>query len=253
MVKNASFTGAFTRIHWRYVVIDEGHCIKNEETQLAVALRKMKFERALILTGTPLQNNLHELWALLNFLYPDIFTASSAFDEAFDISNTEDQKVDDDMLSKAHFMLRPFMLRRIKADVEKSVPPKEEIKVFCPLSQMQKFWYKRLLLRQRTLLTSASAVVASDNENSHPGKTTYVKLNNLLMQLRKVCCHPFLFPGTEDDPDETPLEELVSASGKLSVLEKLLCKLKAAGHRVCLFSQFTSVLNILEVRFEVHF
>ena len=66
------------------------------------------------------------------------------------------------------------------------------------------------------------------------------------MQLRKVCCHPFLFPGTEDDPDETPLEELTAASGKLLVLEKLLDQLRAAGHRVCLFSQFTAVLNILE-------
>jgi len=114
---------------------------------------------------------------------------------------------------------------------------------------MQKFWYKSLLLRRAGALTAGSAAASAEGSgaaDNFAGGTKFKLLNNLLMQLRKVCCHPFLFPGTEDDPDETPLEELSAASGKLLVLEKLLDQLRAAGHRVCLFSQFTAVLNILE-------
>jgi hypothetical protein len=150
------------------------------------------------------------------------------------------------MLSKCHYMLRPFILRRIKADVEKSVPPKEEIKVYCPLSGMQKFWYKNLLLRETHLLQKGVKATEQGEELETTAKTQYQQLNNLLMQLRKCLCHPFLFDGVESDPDETPVEELVQASGKLQVLDRLLQKLQASGHRVVLFSQFTMMLDILE-------
>jgi SWI/SNF-related matrix-associated actin-dependent regulator of chromatin subfamily A member 5 len=130
MSKSSKFHNSLRRIAFRYLVIDEGHMIKNETTCVAQALRKLNFASALLLTGTPLQNNMHELWALLNFLLPDVFTDCVAFDSAFNLAKSE---VNDSMLGKAHYMLRPFLLRRIKEDVEKSVPPKEEIKVFCPL------------------------------------------------------------------------------------------------------------------------
>lgn len=143
-------------------------------------------------------------------------------------------------------MLRPFILRRIKADVEKSVPPKEEIKVYCPLSGMQKFWYKNLLMRETHLLQKGVTATERGEELETTAKTQYQQLNNLLMQLRKCLCHPFLFDGVESDPDETPIEELVEASGKLQVLDRLLQKLQASGHRVVLFSQFTMMLDILE-------
>ncbi len=243
MVKSDKFNNSLNRIHFRYLVIDEGHIVKNELTLISKTLRKLHFSAALLLTGTPLQNNMHELWALLNFLFPYIFPegSSKSFDSAFNLTNS---KVDDDMLSQCHYMLRPFILRRIKADVEKSVPPKEEIKVFCPLSEMQQFWYKSLLMRETKLLQKGVTAVERGEETET--KTQYQQLNNLLMHLRKCVCHPFLFDGVETDPDETSLEELVDSSGKLAILAKLLPKLQSAGHRVVMFSQFTSMLDILE-------
>ena len=210
MVKSTLFHNSLRRVAFRYLVIDEGHLIKNESTMVARTLRKLKFGSALLLTGTPLQNNMHELWALLNFLVPDVFTDCASFDAAFDLGKSE---VDDSMLHKAHYMLRPFLLRRIKEDVEKTVPPKDEIKVFCPLSEQQQFFYKNLLMRETDLIQSASAAVrvgatveAVDGDGSSgPGQSVtqtrkqYSELNNLLMQLRKCCMHPFLFDGAEAD------------------------------------------------------
>ena len=112
-----------SRTHWRYVVLDEGHVIKNEESQISQAVRGFHFQAALLLTGTPLQNNLHELYALLNFLYPTVFTVHTAkhFDNAFDLTHG---KVDDNALTRAHRLLKPLMIRRLKADVEGRLPPK---------------------------------------------------------------------------------------------------------------------------------
>jgi hypothetical protein len=226
MVKETKFNNTLRRVAFRYLVIDEGHIIKNEQTDISGALRKLNFGQSLLLTGTPLQNNMHELWALLNFLYPDLFGASASFDNAFNLSRNT---VDDGMLAKAHYLLRPFMLRRIKADVEKTVPPKEEIKVFCPLSPMQGFFYKNLLLNQTQLLVKGLETAADGGELEESGKTLYQKLNNLLMQLRKVCCHPFLIAGAEGDPNDTPHDEVREASGKLVILDQLLTKLQRAG------------------------
>ena len=149
MAKSPNMQSAFSKLWWRYLVLDEGHIIKNEESQISIAARKFHFQNALLLTGfnltncmltqccgwfeggdagTPLQNNLHELWALLNFLYPEVFQSSVAFDECFNLSHG---KVDAEMLTKAHHLLRPLMLRRIKSEVEKKLPPKLETKVMC--------------------------------------------------------------------------------------------------------------------------
>ena len=246
MVKSTAFNNSLKRIRFRYLVIDEGHVIKNELTQISTTLRKLHYSASMLLTGTPLQNNMHELWALLNFLFPYIFPEGSSvsFDSAFNLTTSN---VNDDMLKKCHYMLRPFILRRIKADVEKMVPAKEEIKVFCPLSEMQKFWYKNLLMRETSLLDKSMKDAGAGVEIEETGKTQYQALNNLLMQLRKCCMHPFMFDGAEGSEIElTSKDELVAASGKLQILEKLLAKLKTAGNRVVLFSQFTSMLDILE-------
>ena len=99
------------RSWWRYLVIDEGHVIKNDASQISQAVRRFHFQHALLLTGTPLQNNLHELWALLNFLYPDVFPSSAAFDSAFEL-RTNGAQVDNEQLVAASRLLRPFMMRR---------------------------------------------------------------------------------------------------------------------------------------------
>ncbi|KAH8098631.1 helicase [Aureococcus anophagefferens] len=236
MAKAPSLRSALVqRVVWRAVVLDEGHVIKNRETEIAQTVRKMHFCTALLLTGTPLQNNLSELWGLLNFLYPAAFPCRDAFDAAYDLGRGV---VDKAALGAARRLLGALMLRRLKADVEKGLPPKLETVVHCPLSHCQLFWYKALLLKDRDQLKL---------DDRGPAAGGYKSLVNLLMQLRKTCCHPFLFADAEGcDPGETTLEELVAASGKLRVLDRLLVKLHARKHRVVVFSQFASMVDVLD-------
>ncbi|XP_053773421.1 probable global transcription activator SNF2L1 isoform X6 [Desmodus rotundus] len=220
----------FKKFHWRYLVIDEAHRIKNEKSKLSEIVREFRSTNRLLLTGTPLQNNLHELWALLNFLLPDVFNSADDFDSWFDTKNClGDQK----LVERLHAVLKPFLLRRIKTDVEKSLPPKKEIKIYLGLSKMQREWYTKILMKDIDVLNSA-------------GKMDKMRLLNILMQLRKCCNHPYLFDGAEPGPPYTTDEHIVSNSGKMVVLDKLLAKLKEQGSRVLIFSQMTRLLDILE-------
>lgn len=120
----------FKKFHWRYFVIDEAHRIKNENSQLSTVVRELKTHSRLLLTGTPLQNNLHELWALLNFLLPDEFSDADDFDNFFQSSEKAEE-----VTNKLFKILRPFLLRRLKADVEKGLPSKTEINMYLPMSK----------------------------------------------------------------------------------------------------------------------
>merc|ERR1719290_916358 len=220
----------FKKFNWKYMVIDEAHRIKNEESKLSLAIREIKTNNRLLLTGTPLQNNLHELWALLNFLLPDVFSSSEDFDEWF---NTNSCLGDDNLVKRLHGVLKPFLLRRLKADVEKSLLPKKEIKIFMGLSKMQREWYTKILMKDIDIVNGA-------------GKTEKMRLQNILMQLRKCANHPYLFDGAEPGPPYTTDEHLVQNSGKLLVLDKLLPKLQEQGSRVLIFTQMARVLDILE-------
>ncbi|KAL7979979.1 hypothetical protein Chor_004448 [Crotalus horridus] len=220
----------FKKFNWRYLVIDEAHRIKNEKSKLSEIVREFKTTNRLLLTGTPLQNNLHELWALLNFLLPDVFNSAEDFDSWFDTKNClGDQK----LVERLHAVLKPFLLRRIKAEVEKSLPPKKEVKIYLGLSKMQREWYTKILMKDIDILNSA-------------GKMDKMRLLNILMQLRKCCNHPYLFDGAEPGPPYTTDTHLVSNSGKMVALDKLLSKLKEQGSRVLVFSQMTRLLDILE-------
>ena len=231
----------WTRQYFQYLILDEGHKIKDADSQISQAVRAMHCENKLILTGTPLQNNLVELWALLNFLHPDVFLSPEPFRSAFDLTANS---VNKDRLYEAQQVLRLFMLRRLKVQVETTLPLKIETKVFCPLSNIQIYWYKALLLKDLSVLVKAT----QRKDDAVQGSTTPKGkvLNNLFMQLRKCCLHPYLFSGAE--PPDVSLQELIGASGKLSVLDMILRSLykKGKGHRTVLFSQFTSVLDILE-------
>lgn len=220
----------FKKFNWRYLVIDEAHRIKNEKSKLSEIVREFKTTNRLLLTGTPLQNNLHELWALLNFLLPDVFNSSEDFDSWFDTNNCLG---DTKLVERLHTVLRPFLLRRIKADVEKSLLPKKEIKMYVGLSKMQREWYTKILMKDIDILNSA-------------GKMDKMRLLNVLMQLRKCCNHPYLFDGAEPGPPYTTDSHLVVNSGKMVVLDKLLPKMKQQGSRILIFSQMTRVLDILE-------
>lgn len=219
---------------WEYIVIDEAHRIKNEESLLSQVIREFNSRNRLLITGTPLQNNMHELWALLNFLLPDVFSSSDAFDNWFS-QQSGAEGGEDSVVKQLHRVLRPFLLRRVKADVEKSLLPKIETNLYVGMSEMQILWYKRLLEKDIDAVNGAGG--------KKEGKT---RLLNICMQLRKCCNHPYLFDGAEPGPPYVTDEKLVQDSGKMVLLDKLLKKCSAQGSRVLIFSQMSRVLDILE-------
>lgn len=223
---------ALKKINWEYIMIDEAHRIKNADALLSKSVRALPSKHRLLITGTPLQNNLKELWALLNFLLPTVFDSHSDFEDWFDISKMG-AGGDSTIAARLHKILRPFLLRRLKVDVEKSLPPKVEIKLFVGLSMMQKQWYKRILSKDFFHINSVS-------------NTSKTALQNTIMQLRKVCNHPYLFQGAEEGPPFFEGEHLIENSGKMCLLDKLLKKLQTNGSRVLIFSQMTRLLDILE-------
>jgi len=208
----------------------------------------------------------------LNYLYPKVFTIQGKefFSNAFELNGASDTgiQIDRDKLGRAHYLLRPLMLRRLKIEVEKLLPRRLETKVMCPLSPMQIFWYKRLLLRDSKLLERVEAQAKStalihsstttdDDDGQENGSGDWKRLQSLLMQLRKCCNHPFLFPNAEaavqvaaqkngESWDGRCNESIVDASGKMRTLDILLRRLKLKGHRVVIFSQFTRMLDIID-------
>lgn len=216
---------------WEYIIVDEAHRIKNEESSLAQIIRMFNSRNRLLITGTPLQNNLHELWALLNFLLPDVFGDSETFDAWFS-GQSEDQ---DTVVQQLHRVLRPFLLRRVKADVEKSLLPKKELNLYVGMSEMQVKWYQKILEKDIDAVNGAGG--------KRESKT---RLLNIVMQLRKCCNHPYLFEGAEPGPPYTTDEHLITTSGKMIILDKILSKMKEEGSRVLIFSQMSRVLDILE-------
>lgn len=198
---------------------------------MAQVIRLFNSRNRLLITGTPLQNNLHELWALLNFLLPDVFGDSEAFDQWFS-GQDRDQ---DTVVQQLHRVLRPFLLRRVKSDVEKSLLPKKEVNVYLGMSEMQVKWYQKILEKDIDAVNGAAG--------KRESKT---RLLNIVMQLRKCCNHPYLFEGAEPGPPYTTDEHLVFNSGKMVVLDRLLKRLQKQGSRVLIFSQMSRLLDILE-------
>ena len=216
---------------WEYIIVDEAHRIKNEESSLAQIIRLFSSRNRLLITGTPLQNNLHELWALLNFLLPDVFGDSDAFDQWFSGQEADQDKV----VQQLHRVLRPFLLRRVKSDVEKSLLPKKEVNLYIGMSDMQVKWYQKILEKDIDAVNGAAG--------KRESKT---RLLNIVMQLRKCCNHPYLFEGAEPGPPYTTDEHLVQNAGKMVMLDKLLARMKKQGSRVLIFSQMSRLLDIME-------
>ncbi|KAI3403645.2 hypothetical protein KGF56_003572 [Candida oxycetoniae] len=222
----------FKKFDWEYIVIDEAHRIKNEESLLSQIIRMFHSKNRLLITGTPLQNNLRELWALLNFILPDVFADNESFDEWFQKNDNNEEE--DQVISQLHKVLKPFLLRRIKADVEKSLLPKKEMNVYTKMTPMQRNLYQKILEKD---------IDAVNGANKKESKT---RLLNIVMQLRKCCNHPYLFEGVEPGPPYTTDEHLVFNAQKMIILDSLLKKFKAEGSRVLIFSQMSRMLDILE-------
>ncbi|OQR90058.1 chromodomain protein [Achlya hypogyna] len=220
-------------IRWRYIVIDEAHKLKNRDAKLLASLRQFRWDSCLLMTGTPLQNGVFELWCLLNFIEPEKFPSQKLFYEQYGELNTAEQ------VASLHEQLRPYMLRRVKEDVEKSIPPKEETIIDVELTTMQKKYYRAIFERNRAYLNQGSNIAVAN-------------LMNVEMELRKCCNHPFLIRGVEQKELAHVTTEyersrlMIQASGKLVLLEKMLAKFRAERKKVLVFSQFKIMLDILE-------
>ncbi|KAK0507579.1 hypothetical protein JMJ35_010102 [Cladonia borealis] len=324
---------------WKFIVVDEGHRLKNFNCKLVKELKQYPSESRLILTGTPLQNNLTELWSLLNFLLPDAFADLEHFESMFDFSDVQDKEGHKEFISKErqqktvaslHAILKPFLLRRVKNDVEQNLPKKREYILYAPLTPTQKELYRKIkeddiraYLEEKAIArigekledsrvsemkgkkrkagsgTSTPNKSAKSSRGSTPASSirsgrssrrqnyaevsdreyfkqieqeseseeeddeereereraetltkarkevSQKKLQNPVMQLRLACNSPhhFSWPWAPDaDPDET----LVTESGKMVMLDRLVPYLFSKGHKIIMFSQFSKQLDILE-------
>ncbi|KAF2649899.1 SNF2 family helicase/ATPase-like protein PasG [Lophiostoma macrostomum CBS 122681] len=351
-----------TGFGWQFIIIDEGHRIKNLDCRLIRELQSYQSANRLLITGTPLQNNLTELWSLLHFLLPTVFDKLSTFEAWFDFSGLKDKASYEQLLSEErqqylvkslHAVLKPFLLRRVKTDVESLMPKKREYVLFAPLSPMQRELYQAILdgtsrsyleekaverlsigiasgattplsvrsnngsLKRKALTNGTHTPVKSvkSSRESTPASTTsrrgrgrpkktyeevsdrryfadlenhdsqaeeeeeeldsdaeeeriraatfeiakrqlmQKKLGNPIMQLRLCCNSPYNFfnpfiaaetSGSETFASETePDETIVSTSGKMLLLDSLLPELLHRGHKVLIFSQFTTTLDLL--------
>ncbi|XP_067289723.1 SWI/SNF-related matrix-associated actin-dependent regulator of chromatin subfamily A containing DEAD/H box 1b isoform X2 [Pseudorasbora parva] len=277
-IGNNSDRSLFCKLKLEYAVFDEGHLLKNMNSLRYRHLMAINAKYRLLLTGTPLQNNLLELMSLLNFIMPSMFSSStSQISKMFSMKSSEEQSsFERDRITHAKLIMKPFILRRVKSEVLKQLPAKEEQVEFCAMSERQQELYNALFHKLK----------CSSNREKR-------ELTNVMMQLRKMSNHPLLHrqyytteklkamsklmlkePSHRDaDPalikedmevlsdfelhrlcqqysalQEYQLDtEILLDSGKLSLLAQLLNSLKEKGDRVVLFSQFTMMLDILEV------
>ncbi|XP_078586774.1 lymphocyte-specific helicase-like [Branchiostoma floridae x Branchiostoma japonicum] len=295
--------------HWKYIIVDEGHRIKNLNCRLIREIKRIPTANKILLTGTPLQNNLAELWSLLHYLLPEVFDDLGSFEEWFDFTSIGEeggeekiveQEQEKNVLGMLHQVLTPFVLRRLKTDVDLNIPPKKELLVYAPLTAHQQTFYRGTM--DRTILAMlkdkdkdekplelsekgrpkrraakkvdyqlmmedegddgqseegmlewvekvAEAYKREVVESSAP-KSSLLNLNlkNIMMQLRKICNHPYLveYPLDPATQDYLVDERLVESSGKLLLLDKMLPMLHKQGHKVLVFSQMTKMMDVLE-------
>merc|ERR1719259_1181732 len=240
------------KLRWKYMIIDEGHRMKNHNNKLTFTINTCyTTSHRLLLTGTPLQNKLPEHWSLLNFLLPSIFKACDTFEQWFNAPfATTGEKVELNeeetilIIRRLHKVLRPFLLRRLKKEVESQLPDKVEYIIKCELSGLQQVFYRNM---------QSKGVMLCEQDKKKGGKNNAKALMNTIMQLRKLCNHPFMFRNIEEGYSQhkglggmVQGHDLYRASGKFELMDRILPKLKSYGHRILLFCQMTQLMTIME-------
>ncbi|XP_055712394.1 chromodomain-helicase-DNA-binding protein 1 isoform X2 [Phlebotomus papatasi] len=225
LLKDKTFLGC---ISWAALLVDEAHRLKNDDSLLYKALKDFDTNHRLLITGTPLQNSLKELWALLHFIMPTKFDTWEHFER-------EHGNAADKGYTKLHSQLEPYILRRVKKDVEKSLPAKVEQILRVEMTSIQKQYYKWILTKNFNAL----------RKGVRGSQSTFL---NIVIELKKCCNHAVLIRPLEYEAQmtqEDAAQQLLRGSGKLVLLDKLLCRLRQTGHRVLIFSQMVRMLDIL--------
>lgn len=246
------------QIPWRVTVVDEAHRLRNQKGKLLECMKEISakgtlqhgYQSRVLMTGTPLQNNIQELWTLLNFIEPYKFPSLEEFEAHYGNMGNKDQ------VERLQNKISPFMLRRVKEDVAKDIPAKEETLIDVELTSIQKQYYRAIFEHNHSFLNMGNS------RNVAP------KLMNIQMELRKCCNHPFLLDGVEHRESEKQQREMlecgefdgksteeiqtmlnvrgyIETSGKMVLLDKLLPKLRQEGHKVLIFSQMVKMLDLL--------
>ena len=238
-----------SKFRWKYMIIDEGHRMKNHHCKLTQILNTYYTAgNRILLTGTPLQNKLPELWALLNFLLPSIFKACNTFEQWFNapfaitgekVELNEEETIL--IIRRLHKVLRPFLLRRLKKDVESQLPDKVEYIIKCEMSGLQRVLYTQM---------QEKGIMRTEQVHGKP-KSGAKALLNTIMQLRKLCNHPFMFQHIEESyTNHTGIRDLgpdiYRSSGKFECIDRILPKMKESGHRILMFCQMTTCMTIIE-------
>lgn len=227
ILADANFLG---QIKWQFMAVDEAHRLKNRESQLYQRLLDFKTPCRLLITGTPVQNTLGELSALMDFLMPGEVYIEDDMDLTSEAAGEK--------IAALTTKIQPYILRRTKQKVENDLPPKTEKIIRVELSDVQLEYYKNILTRNYAAL----------NEGSKGQKQS---LLNIMMELKKASNHPYMFPNAEEkilkggERREDMLKGLIASSGKMMLLDRLLTKLKKDNHRVLIFSQMVKMLDIL--------
>lgn len=226
LLKDKTFLGS---VSWAALLVDEAHRLKNDDSLLYKALEEFDTNYRLLITGTPLQNSLKELWALLHFIMPNKFDTWESFERLY--GNTSSDK----SYTKLHKELEPYILRRVKKDVEKSLPAKVEQILRVEMTSIQRQYYRWILTKNFDAL----------RKGTKGSMNTFL---NIMIELKK-CCNHALLTKPEEFENQTNQDavvvQLLKGSGKLVLLDKLLCRLKETGHRVLIFSQMVRMLDIL--------
>lgn len=226
----------FLDIPFRCIVIDEAHRLKNKSSKTLTLLKEHPCVRVFLLTGTPIQNNTKELFTLLNYIEPLKFRQMDLLLEKFgDLKDAAQVK---SLLT----ILKPFFLRRLKDEVEDSIPPLEETVVEVGLTKLQTVYYKGIYGENKYMLSKLG---------SNSAKA--IHLNNMDIQLRKCCNHLYLLKGVEDEleakckTEQEYLQSLLDSSGKLILLDKFIDKFRIENSKMLIFSQFKKMLEIIEI------